>query len=246
MPRIPNDHIASPISTRLKESPMHKPFIVIPLLATLLLSACTTNDLGDARDLNKTQTGAIIGTVSGAALGAIINHKNRGKGALIGAVGGGLTGAGVGYYMDQQARDMQKQLQPEIQRGDISLEKRPGDNALLVSMTANTGFDTNSTVLKPGYLPTLSKIAHVLNQYGKTTVTVIGHTDSVGTHEYNQALSERRAQSVLDYFASQNVNPIRLESYGRGETEPRADNRTEAGRQLNRRVELWILPVVAN
>lgn len=225
---------------------MHKPFLVIPLLATLLLSACTTNDLGDARDLNKTQAGAIIGTVSGAALGAIINHKNRGKGALIGAVGGGLTGAGVGYYMDQQARDLQKQLQPEIQRGDVSIEKRSGDNALLVSMTASTGFDTNSTALKLGYLPTLNKIAHVLNQYGKTTVTVIGHTDSVGTHEYNQALSERRAQSVLDYFASQNVNPIRLESYGRGETEPRADNRTEAGRQLNRRVELWILPVVAN
>jgi len=225
---------------------MHKPFIAAPLLATLLLSACATNDLGEPRDLNKTQTGAIIGTVSGAALGAIINHRNRGKGALIGAVGGGLTGTGVGYYMDQQAKDLQKQLQPEIQRGDISVEKRPGDNALLVSMTSNTGFDTNSAVLKPGYLPTLNKIAHVLNQYGKTTVTVIGHTDSVGTHAYNQALSERRAQSVLDYFASQNVNPLRLESYGKGETEPRADNATEAGRQLNRRVELWILPVVAN
>jgi len=225
---------------------MHKPFIVAPLLATLLLSACATNDLGEPRDLNKTETGAIIGTVSGAALGAIINHKNRGKGALIGAVGGGLTGAGVGYYMDQQSKDLQKQLQPEIQRGDISVDKRSSDNALLVSMTSNTGFDTNSAALKPGYLPTLNKIAHVLNQYGKTTVTVVGHTDSVGTNEYNQALSERRAQSVLNYFVSQQVNPLRLESYGKGETEPRADNNTEAGRQLNRRVELWILPVVAN
>jgi len=225
---------------------MHKPYIAMPLLAALLLSACATNDLGDSRDLTKTQTGAIIGTVSGAALGAIINHKNRGKGALIGAVGGGLTGAGVGYYMDQQAKDLQKQLQPEIQRGEVTVEKRARDNALLVSMTSNTGFDTNSAALKPGYLPTLNKIARVLNQYGKTTVTVIGHTDSVGTHEYNQALSERRAQSVLDYFASQNVNPLRLEAYGKGETEPRADNNTEAGRQLNRRVELWILPVVAN
>jgi outer membrane protein OmpA-like peptidoglycan-associated protein len=224
---------------------MYTPHIVIPLLASLLLSACTTNDLGDSRDLNKTQTGAIIGTVSGAALGAIINHRNRGKGALVGAVGGGLTGAGVGYYMDQQAKDLQKQLQPEIQRGDIRVEKRPGDNALLVSMTASTGFDTNSTSLKPGYLPTLNKISRVLNQYGKTTVTVIGHTDNVGTHAYNQTLSERRAQSVLNYFIVQNVNPVRLESYGKGETEPRADNNTETGRQLNRRVELWILPVVA-
>ena len=225
---------------------MRTSLIALPLLATLLLSACATNDLGNSRDLSKTQTGAIIGTVSGAALGAIINHKNRGKGALIGAVGGGLAGTGVGYYMDKQAKDLELQLQPEIQRGEISIEKRASDNALLVSMTANTGFDTNSAVLKSGYTTTLSKISRVLNQYGKTTVTVIGHTDSVGSDADNQILSEKRAQSVMDYFAGQNVNPLRLESYGRGETEPRADNGSEAGRQLNRRVELWILPVVAN
>ena len=214
-------------------------------LAVFALAGCATNDLGDSRNLNKTEKGAIIGTVSGAALGAVINHKNRGKGALIGAVGGGLTGAGVGYYMDKQAQDLLRQLQPEIQRGEISVDKRAADSAILVSMTANTGFDNNSTTLKPGYLPTLDKIARVLNQYGKTTVTVVGHTDGLGTVEYNQTLSEQRAQSVLDYFASRNVNPLRLESYGRGKSEPRADNATEAGRALNRRVELWILPVVA-
>ena len=223
---------------------MRKHTIAMPLLATLLLSACATNDLGDARSMNKTEKGAIIGTASGAALGAIINGKNRGKGALIGAVGGGLAGTGVGYYMDKQAKDLQQQLQPEIQRGEISVEKRASDNALMVSMTSNTGFDNLSAELKPGYISTLNKISHVLNQYGKTTVTVIGHTDSLGSHADNQVLSERRAQSVLDYFASQHVNSLRLESYGKGETEPRADNSSEAGRQLNRRVELWILPVV--
>lgn len=214
------------------------------LIAAFTFTGCATNDLGDSRSLNKTEQGALIGTVSGAALGAVINHKNRGKGALIGAIGGGLTGAGVGYYMDQQAQDLLKQLQPEIKSNEISVEKRASDNAILVSMTANTGFDSNSTTLKPGYLPTLDKIARVLNQYGKTTVTVVGHTDGLGTVEYNQILSERRAQSVLDYFASRNVNPLRLESYGRGKSEPRADNATEAGRTLNRRVELWIVPVV--
>ena len=225
---------------------MHKPLIAMPLTALFLLCACTTTDLGDSRSLNKTETGAIIGAVSGAALGAIINHKNRGKGALIGAVGGGLAGTAVGYYMDKQAKDLERQLQPEIQRGEISVEKRASDNALLVSMTSTTGFDNLSTELKPGYITTLNKISRVLNQYGKTTVSVIGHTDSLGTHADNQVLSERRAQSVLDYFASQNVNPLRLESYGKGETEPRADNNTDAGRALNRRVELWILPVVAS
>jgi outer membrane protein OmpA-like peptidoglycan-associated protein len=201
--------------------------------------------VGDARDMNKTEKGAIIGAVSGAALGAIINHKNRGTGALIGAVGGGLVGTGVGYYMDKQARDLQQQLQPEIQRGEVTVEKRASDNALLVSMTSNTGFDNLSSVLKPGYISTLNKISRVLNQYGKSSVTVIGHTDSLGSNADNHVLSEQRAQSVLDYFASQHVNSLRLEAYGKGETEPRADNSTEAGRQLNRRVELWILPVVA-
>ena len=225
---------------------MRPALIALPLTAVFLLSACATNDLGDRRDLSKTQKGAIIGSVSGAALGAIINHKNRGKGALIGAVGGGLVGTGVGYYMDKQSKDMELQLQPEIQRGEVSVEKRASDNAILVSMTSSTGFDTNSAVLKPGYTATLNKISRVLNQYGKTTVSVIGHTDNVGSHADNQLLSENRAQSVQNYFAGQNVNPLRLEAYGRGETEPRADNTTEAGRQLNRRVELWILPVVAN
>jgi len=212
--------------------------LVVSLAAASLLSACATNDLGDNRPFSKTEKGAV--------LGAVINHKNRGKGALIGAVGGGLTGAGVGYYMDKQSKDLQRQLQPEIQRGEISIDKRASDNALVVSMTANTGFDSGSAELKPGYLPTLNKIAQVLNQYGKTTVTIIGHTDNVGSNEYNQSLSERRAQSVQDYFAGQNVNSLRLEAYGRGETEPRADNATESGRQLNRRVDLWILPVMAN
>lgn len=225
---------------------MRFPRLTLPLLSLLLLSACATNDLGDSRDLSKTQKGAIVGSLGGAALGAIINHRNRGKGALIGAVGGGLIGTGVGVYMDKQAKDLEQQLQPEIERGEISVEKRASDDALLVSMTSATGFDNLSTVLKPGYISTLNKIARVLNQYGKTTVTVIGHTDSVGSHADNQVLSERRAQAVLDYFASQNVNPLRLEAYGRGETEPRADNATETGRALNRRVELWILPVVAN
>ena len=220
--------------------------IVSPLLACLLLSACATNDLGDKRDLTKTEKGAIIGAASGAALGALVKKKNRGEGALIGAIGGGLVGAGVGNYMDRQIQDLQKYLQPEIQRGEITVEKRGGDNGLLVRMTSSTGFDNLSATLKPDYIGTLKKIAYVLNQYGKTTVTVIGHTDSLGTYADNQALSERRAQSVLDYFASQNVNALRLEAYGKGESEPRADNATEAGRALNRRVELWIVPVVEN
>ncbi len=183
---------------------MSMPRAVLPLAALFLLSACATNDLGDSRGLTKTETGALIGAASGAVLGAIVKDDKRGKGAIIGAVGGGLAGGAVGYYMDRQAKDLELQLQPEIQRGEIGIVKRESDKALLVSMTSTTGFDNLSWQLKPAYLTTLDK----------------------------------------DYFASQKVNPIRLQSYGRGETEPRADNATEAGRALNRRVELVIVPVV--
>lgn len=242
---------------------MRPQHILMPFVASLLLAACATNDPGESRKttnpqkianppkitntqkITSTQKGAVTGTASGAAAGAVINHKNRGKGALLGAVGGGLTGTAVGAYMDQQTKEMEGQLQAEIQRGEITLERRASDNALLVRMMPTNGFDNLSSVIKPGYLSTLNRIARVLNQYEKTLLTVIGHTDSVGSDADNQRLSERRAQSVIDYFINQNVNPIRLQSYGKGESEPRADTTTDAGRQLNRRVELWIQPVVA-
>lgn len=226
-------------------SPNVRKPLCLALLSALLLSACATNDLGDKRDLNKTEMGAIIGAVGGAVVGAAVNHRNRGKGALIGAVGGGLAGAGIGYYMDQQTKDLQKQLAPEIGRGEIVLQKR-SDNTLVVSMTSTTGFDTNSAMLKAGYTPTLDKIARVVNQYGKTAITIVGHTDNVGKDAYNQQLSEQRARAVSDYFVGRQVNPVRLDSYGKGELEPRASNDTEAGRAMNRRVELWIMPVTAS
>ncbi|UXY15865.1 OmpA family protein [Chitiniphilus purpureus] len=219
--------------------------VSLTVVAALLVSACATNDLGEKRDLNKTEMGAIIGTLGGAAIGAAVNHKNRGKGALIGAVGGGLAGTGIGYYMDQQAKDLQKQLAPEIQRGEIAIQKQ-ADNSLLVSMTSSTGFDTNSSAIKPAYTPTLDKIAKVVNQYGKTMITVVGHTDNVGKDAYNQQLSEQRARAVVDYFVGRQVNSLRLDSYGKGESQPRASNDSEDGRRLNRRVELWIMPVKAS
>ncbi|WP_432723283.1 OmpA family protein [Jeongeupia wiesaeckerbachi] len=224
---------------------MRKSLIIAPLMGALLLSACATNDLGEKRDLNNTELGAIIGTLGGAAIGAAVNHNNRGKGALIGAVGGGLAGGGIGYYMDTQAKDLQKQLAPEIQKGEITVQKQ-ADNTLLVSMTSNTGFDSSSAVIKPGYTPTLDKIAKVVNQYGKTSITVVGHTDSSGKADKNMVLSQQRAQAVTDYFIGRNVNPVRLQAVGKGITEPRADNATPAGRALNRRVELWIVPVRAD
>jgi len=223
---------------------MRKQSIIMPLMASLLLSACATNDLGDSPKVSNTKQRTIIGSGNGAAPGAVINHKNRGQSDLISKVGGDPVESGVGLYMDKLAKDLQRQLQGVIERGKITIEKRNSDNAMRVSMAASIGFDNLSSVIKPGYIPILNKIAQVLNQYDKTLVTVIGYTDSVGFDADNQRLSERRAKSIVDYFGRQNVNPLRLHSYGKGEAEPRGDNKTEAGRQLNQRVELWIKPVV--
>lgn len=110
-------------------------------------------------------------------------------------------------------------------------------------MSSEVSFDFNSASLKPAFLPTLNKVADILVRYPKTRVTVIGHTDNVGSDAYNQVLSERRAQSVVNYLSDHGVARARLEAVGRGETQPRATNATAAGRQLNRRVEILIRPI---
>lgn len=207
------------------------------IVTALLTSGCTTWD-----NMTDTSKGAIIGTLGGAAAGAAIGHNNRGKGALIGAVGGGLAGAGIGYYMDSQAKDLQKVLASEVQQGQIQVNKNT-DNTILVTMTANTSFDTNSATIKPGFYPTLDKITPVVNKYGKTTLTITGHTDNTGSDKINQPLSEKRAQAVANYFLGKKVIPERVAAYGRGSSHPIASNATESTRALNRRVEILIEPI---
>jgi outer membrane protein OmpA-like peptidoglycan-associated protein len=191
------------------------------------------------------ETGAIIGAVGGAVVGAVAYKKNRTAGAIVGAVGGGLAGGAVGAYMDSQKKDLEKNLHKEIQAGSARVDKMPND-VVRITMTNQTAFDTNSTVIKPGFYSTMDKVADVVIRYGKTTLTVVGHTDNKGTAEYNQKLSEQRALSVAQYLESKDVNPIRLATLGKGETDPIASNDTESGRQANRRVEIYVEPVRAN
>ena len=190
------------------------------------------------------ETGAIIGAVGGAVIGAVAYKKNRTAGAVVGAVGGGLAGGAVGAYMDSQKKDLEKNLHQEIQAGSARVDKLPND-VVRITMTNQTAFDTNSTAIKPGFYTTMDKVADVVIRYGKTTLTVVGHTDSKGTTEYNQKLSEQRALSVAQYLESKDVNPVRLATSGKGETDPIASNDTESGRQVNRRVEIYVEPVRA-
>jgi outer membrane protein OmpA-like peptidoglycan-associated protein len=186
--------------------------------------------------------GVAIGAVSGAVIGATAYSKNRSKGAVVGAIGGGIAGGAVGAYMDNQKRDLEKNLAKEIQAGQAKVDKMPND-VVRITMTSQTAFDTDSTSIKPAFHSTLDKLADVMARYNKTTLTVVGHTDNVGTDKYNQDLSQRRAHSVAQYFDSKRIDPVRLATAGKGEKEPVANNASESGRQANRRVEIYVEPV---
>ena len=219
---------------------MKKRFCIVAV--ALAVAGCESIPRPSDRPFENWEKGAAIGAIGGAVLGATAYRRDRTKGAVIGAVGGGLAGAAVGTYMDTQKRDLEKNLAQEIQSGQAKVEKLPND-IVRVTMTSQTAFDTNSTAIKPAFYSTLDKLADVVVRYNKTTLTVVGHTDNVGSDKYNQDLSHRRAHSVAQYFESKRVNPLRLATAGKGESEPVSSNTSEAGRQLNRRVEIYLEPV---
>jgi outer membrane protein OmpA-like peptidoglycan-associated protein len=214
------------------------------LVVTLAVSGCTSDGSASGkRGMTDMETGAAIGAAGGAAVGALVTKKHL-KGALIGAVGGGLAGGAVGAYMDSQKKDLDKNLKQERESGAIKVMKL--DNSVVkIVMTGQTAFETDSAQIKPGFQSTMDKLADIVIRYGKTALTITGHTDSRGSAQHNLDLSQRRAQAVFDYFVSKDVNPARLVAQGKGQTEPAATNVNEGGRRKNRRVEILVEPVVA-
>ena len=210
-------------------------------IAVLLAVAGCAAD-GSMPTMGHREMGTIIGAAGGAVIGAVAYDKNRTKGALIGAVGGALAGGAVGRYMDDQKRDLEKNLANEIQTGVAKVEKLPND-VVRVTMTNQTAFDFNSTEIKSGFYSTMDKLADVVVRYNKTALTVVGHTDNVGSDSYNQKLSEQRALSVARYLEGKRVHSMRLATSGKGESQPLASNNSESGRQANRRVEIYVEPV---
>ncbi len=213
------------------------------LIISLVLSGCATDEFGNKRSYTDTEKGAMMGAAGGMLLGALASKDAPAKGALFGLVGGGLAGGAVGHYMDSQKKDLDKALSEEKDSGAIFLSKQAND-VILIRMTSQTAFDTNSATIKPGFHSTLDKIATVVNRYGKTHITIVGHTDNVGNDKTNQALSEKRADAVEKFLSQKSVVLQRLVSKGMGERSPVADNASERGRQLNRRVDLIIEPLV--
>jgi len=224
---------------------MNKIVIVLIMSFTFALGGCVKDEYGNERPMTDAEKGALIGAVLGAGVGLTQKKKHGNKAVLIGAVGGAVGGGAVGYYMDSQKKDLEKALKPEMDKGVIRIQKLD-KNRLLLSMTAETAFDVNATTIKTGFHYSLNKLAKILNKYGKTELLIIGHTDSTGSAQYNQGLSIRRAQAVEQYLLARKVVTQRLSSYGKGESQPVASNATAAGRRLNRRVDILVVPIVAN
>jgi outer membrane protein OmpA-like peptidoglycan-associated protein len=178
--------------------------------------------------------GGIIGGVGGSVVGGVVGHYagNTVLGAIIGAAVGGTAGALIGNYMDKQAQEMQNDI------AGAKIE-RVGEG---IKITFDSGilFASNSSTLEYQAKTNINKLAVILNKYPDTNILVTGHTDSDGSDQFNQTLSEQRAKSVSYYTMSQGVSSSRLSIIGLGEKEPVASNETVEGKRQNRRVEIAI------
>jgi outer membrane protein OmpA-like peptidoglycan-associated protein len=209
------------------------------IVSLAVLAGCTTDPFTGEKQISKTVIGGGIGAATGAAIGAIADKENRGRGAAIGAGVGVLAGGAVGGYMDYQ----EKKLREKLAGTGVSV-KRVGDDIYL-NMPGNLTFATDHAEIRSDFYDVLNSVVLVLNEYDKTLIEITGHTDSTGSDAHNQQLSEARANSVAAYFRSQSVIPQRLITEGFGERFPIASNDTVDGRQQNRRVELRLVPLKA-
>ena len=115
-----------------------------------------------------------------------------------------------------------------------------GDGVLLVKFDSDVLFDVDSALVKPAERSTVDEVGEVLVDYPKTAVVVQGHTDSTGSEEHNQDLSERRADAIANRLIGDGVDQDRIAAIGYGEGYPVSDNDSARGRQQNRRVEILL------
>jgi outer membrane protein OmpA-like peptidoglycan-associated protein len=222
----------------MKGTKMNNIRIYVLLCCILFLAGCA-----ETGSMTKAQQGGLIGAGGGAVVGAIlgqaIGHDTKGTliGAALGAAVGGAGGYGIGTMMDNQEKEMREALA----KSEAAAVKREG-NLLSVTFKGDVTFATNSTEVRPELYTEINRVAGVLNQYPDTFIRVEGHTDNKGSDEYNLDLSKRRAAAVKTLLVMRGVADSRIEVVGFGKTMPVATNNTEAGRQINRRVEIRIAP----
>lgn len=198
--------------------------------AALVLTGC--------ENMSERQKGTAVGAGIGAATGAVIGKATGGK-AGTGAVVGGAIGAVAGNIWSKRQEERRIAME-QATRGTGVEVSRTADNQLKLNIPNDISFDVNSSAIKPQLRNVLDPFASSLQNDPNARIAIIGHTDSTGPDSVNNPLSMDRAQSVRDYLAARGVSPQRIETAGRGEHEPIADNSTEAGRAKNRRVEIYL------
>ncbi|MBA6155197.1 OmpA family protein [Tenacibaculum sp. S7007] len=212
---------------------------IIYSLSILFLTASIFTSCSSVKNANNTQKGAVIGTTAGAILGAVIgnnvgNGKNSELGAVLGGVIGGVAGGVIGNKMDKQAREIKEAVPgAEVERVGEGIKLTLGENAVR--------FATNKSTLTSTAKANLDKLIPVFKDYSDTNIVIYGYTDSTGKAEYNQTLSEKRANSVKSYLANKGLISTRFETKGLGINDPIASNETVEGRSKNRRVEFAIV-----
>ena len=208
---------------------MLKKTVIVTLCAAALAGCQTVQENPNATG------GALIGAAGGAALGTLAGGDDR-RNALVGAGIGLLAGGAVGAYLDQQERELQQHL---VGTGARVYRQGPG---LVVLLPGNVTFASGSSDINQAFYGPLNDVAGTLLNYPKSFIDVIGHTDNVGGAEFNQRLSEDRADSVAGFLRASGIYAGRVAVFGMGETQPVASNATAEGRAQNRRVELVIIP----
>ncbi|WP_028238479.1 OmpA family protein [Stutzerimonas azotifigens] len=177
-------------------------------------------------------TCAAVGGVTGAALGAIESSTYTGYGALIGA------GVGAAYCWANGTEEQMETVAVAEEPVAVTPVQEPEPAAEPVRVELDVLFDFDSARVREESYAEIQNVTDFMKQYPETSTTVEGHTDSIGTDAYNQRLSERRASAVRDVMVNQHgIESSRVRAVGYGESRPIADNSTDAGRQLNRRVE---------
>ena len=216
------------------------PFLILGAASLLALSACTDPSFGPGGERQRTGQGAAAGAAGGALLGAIIGDSDdRGRNAVIGAAAGAIAGGLIGQQLDRQAAELRQDFDSD------QIDVINTGSELVVRMPQDILFAVDSAEVSSGLRSDLGVLATSLNRYPGSTVTVVGHTDNTGTAQYNQGLSERRAQSVTSILVQNGVSPARLRAFGAGENQPLASNLTPEGRAQNRRVDITIQPTDA-
>lgn len=233
-------HVAMKVSEDVTVAPSSRVKAVGRVLAvvtamTLGLSACETmkntmDSINIFDDDDKTKSS----TADASSVDATADPR---KHAVMRAGVEAVTPESVGSYMDQQEATLREHL-----AGTGVSVKRVGETIVL-SMPGSATFASGSSKVDSQFVPVLDSVAVVLDEFNKTYVDIIGHTDSKGSKEYNQRLSEERARSVARYFESRSVIVERVSADGMGEADPIATNDTREGRAMNRRLEIKLKPI---